>query len=407
MTDPRTRLAGLDHDGLAGLYGGIVALSDEAALSLGSMEGIGEAPREAISSEAGKRIGYLLAGLIGVAAYGLHYLPMTPFSLETASGGIRRPIGAAIIAILLGVLVANLTRLPGEVLAGAKSIVRSVIPWAIVCVGAGLNLIAIGGAGVLPLVVIFSAVIVAYATAYFTGRCLGLTKKTSALLGVGTGVCGSSAIVAAAPLLDAEDEDLVLSVGTVNLLGLVVMLLLPLLAPLLAMSETRFGVWCGATIHAVPQVLTAGDAYFQGGVSAARSLEWATLIKLGRVAMLVPIILVLAVCRARGQTQASGVTSIRYHQLVPWFIWGFIIMATLGTMGWLPLISFKGSGQTIETAALVQFTGKLLLTYAMAAIGLGVNLRLLMGVGGRAVVAGTVSSLVLVAVMLALVVWLF
>lgn len=397
MADQSTRLAGLDHDGLATLYGGIVSLSPEAALSLGSMEGVYDAPARPAPSIPGRWVGYLLAAAAAGAAYGLHYLPIAPFTLDTASGGTRHPIGAAIIAIILGVVIANTIKLPRQVVAGAKEIVRSVIPYAIVCVGAGLNLVAISEAGLSALSIMLGAVLFAYGAAYLVGRLLGLPHKTATLLGVGTGICGSSAIVAAAPLIDAEDEDLVLSVGAVNLLGLIMMLLLPAFAPLIGLTAEHFGVWCGASIHAVPQVLAAGDAYYIGGDDAAKSAEWATLIKLGRVALLAPLVFVLALMHARRRAQSGSGDSVtvRYHQLVPWFIWGFIIMAALATKGWLPHLSFGEGGQSIASADVIKFAGKLLLTFAMAAIGLGVNLRLMMGVGGRAVIAGTISSVLL------------
>lgn len=397
MPQATTRLDAMDHDGMAHLYGGIVTLSTEAALSLGSMEGMTAAPpRVAEPVKLGKAGGYVLAGGVAACAYVLHYLPFAPFAMETATGSIRRPIGAAIIAILLGVVIANLIRLPKPVVAGAKDVVKRVIPYAIVCIGAGLNLIAIGSAGLVALLIMLGAVAFAYITAYGIGRALGLSHKTAALLGVGTGVCGSSAIVAAAPLIDAEDEDLVLSVGTVNLLGLVMMLLLPVFAPLLAIDAERFGVWCGASIHAVPQVLAAGDAYFKGGDSAAQSVEWATLIKLGRVALLAPVVFVLALMHSKHKASqgAQAGVNVKYHQLVPWFIWGFVIMAALGTMNWIPTLTFADAAP-IALADLFKFAGKLLLTFAMAAIGLGVNLRLLIGVGGRAVLAGTISSVLL------------
>lgn len=402
-----SRLEGLDHDGMAHLYGGLISLSAEAAISLGSMEGMIEAPPRRASTAAvlgGRHAGYALAGVIATAAYGLHYLPFAPFAMTTSAGGIRRPIGAAMLAIVFGAVVANLTKLPKPVVAGAKEIVKSVIPYAIVCIGAGLNLIAIGNAGIVPLVIMLGAVAFAYGSSYLIGRALGLSHKTAALLGVGTGVCGSSAIVAAAPLIDAEDEDLVLSVGTVNLLGLVMMLLLPVVAPLLSMNAERFGVWCGASIHAVPQVLAAGDAYFKGGDAAASSVEWATLVKLGRVALLAPVVFILALVHSRQKAAegAMGGVVVKYHQLVPWFIWGFVLMAALGTMDWIPRVTF-GDADPIVIADLLQFAGKLLLTFAMAAIGLGVNLRLLIGVGGRALIAGTLSSILLALAALGLV----
>ena len=409
MSQQTTRLAGLDHDGLASLYGGIVTMSSEAALSLGSMEGVYQgATRTASPTDLlGQRLGYLIAAAAALAAYAVHYLPIAPFTITTSSGGTRHPIGAAIIAILMGVVIANLIQLPKQAIAGAKHAVRRVIPIAIVCVGAGLNLVAIGSAGPTAIGIIFSAVLIAYGSAYLIGRLLGLPHKTATLLGVGTGICGSSAIVAAAPLIDADDDDLVLSIGAVNLLGLVVMLLLPVLGTMLALDPTGFGIWCGATIHAVPQVLAAGDAYYGGGEQTLQSVEWATLIKLGRVALLAPMVFMLALLHAKQRnTEQAGGAVVRYHQLVPWFIWGFLAMAAMGTLGWLPLISFEGRAEPVALSGVIQLVGKLLLTFAMAAIGLGVNLKLLLGVGMRAVLAGVLSSGVLALAILGLVRWL-
>ena len=399
MPDETPQLDDLDADGMARLYGGIVTLSHEAALSLGSMEGHQHelhVPPPAATTRTGIIEGYLAAAAVAALAYAMHYLPFAPFELTTSTGDSRRPIGAAIIAIVLGVVVANVVKLPKNVVAGGKDVVKRMIPYAIVCIGAGLNLTAIAEAGPVPLLIILTAVAFAYIVSYLIGRALGLSHKTAALLGVGTGVCGSSAIVAAAPLIDAEDQDLVLSVGTVNLLGLVTMLLLPAVAPLLSINAERFGVWCGASIHAVPQVLAAGDAYFKGGDLAVESVRWATLIKLGRVAMLAPLVFVLAVTHAKKTSAHGGHEDVvvKYHKLIPWFIWGFVIMAALGTLNLIPELTFK-NGESLALTEALHFVGKLLLTFAMAAIGLGVNLRLLIGVGSRAVLAGALGSLLL------------
>ena len=220
------------------------------------------------------------------------------------------------------------------------------------------------------------------------------------LIGAGTGICGNSAIVAVAPLIEAEDEDLVLSIGTVNLFGLLAMLACPMLAGTLGLGDEGFGVWAGTSIHAVPQVVAAGFAY------SADAGTLATLVKLMRVALLAPLVFVLALIYARHHAVPEKGGSrfiVRYARLVPWFVWGFVLMATMSTLGLIPTLQFepmeflgRGASQVSLQSAMTG-AGKLLLTLAMAAIGLEVNIRLLVGVSGRAVVTGLLSTLALMA----------
>ncbi len=402
MTTHGSPLAGVDLDGMGAGYGGIVRLSPEAVLSLGSMEGLAEPPvSEAPPAPARPWTGYLLAALAAALAYALHYLPVYPF-LVTDGTDARRPISAALLAIVAGLAIRNTVALPAGALQGAKAIVHGVIPYAIVCIGAGLNLAAVVGLGPRALLVMVAAVAVAYGSAYLVARWLGLGHKTAALLGVGTGICGSSAIVAAAPLLDADEQDMILAVGTVNLFGMVAMIALPLGLVALPMDAEQFGIWCGAAIHAVPQVLAAADAFV---VDRTTAVEWATLVKLGRVTLLAPLVLLLALAHARSAAargDGDGPT-IRYHRLVPWFIWGFLIAASLNTAGLLPTLRFEAFDQPVALQAVLGTVGSVLLTLALAAIGLSVNLRALCGVGGRAAIAGLTSTVALAAATLVMV----
>ncbi len=136
--------------------------------------------------------------------------------------------------------------------------------------------------------------------AYWFGRMLKLWKRTALLIGAGTAICGNSAIVAVAPLIDATDEDLMLSMSTINLLGLPLMFLFPLAGAMLGLGDQAYGVWAGTSIHAVPQVVAAAFAFSPGAGSIA------TLVKLVRVALLAPFTFVLAIVYAR-RKRTSGV----------------------------------------------------------------------------------------------------
>ncbi len=389
-------------------------LSAEAFSSLGCMDGVYEpvvTPAHVpVRETTSIRPGYLWAACLAAAAYAIHYLPIEPFSVASGAG-VRRPISAAIIAILAGLLVRNLFTLPGAIRPGCRHIVKKAIPIAIVCTGAGLNLSNVAGLGYTALLITVTCLVVGVAASYGLARTIGLGSRTSLLLGAGTGICGNSAIVAVAPLIDANDKDVVLSIGTVNLFGLLAMLAWPIIGHQLTLTDEAFGIWCGTSIHAVPQVVAAGFAYSPDAGAVA------TLVKLVRVTLLAPLIFVLALIHSRHTAAATGETdalSIRYSRLIPWFVWGFILLAFLNTMGFLPSLQFPlqglwsaaGQAPTLRIGSMLTTAGELLLTLAMVAIGLDVNIRELSSVGGRAILAGLLSTVVLGAASLASIAWL-
>lgn len=380
------------------------ALSADAFMSLGSMEGVydpvvSRAPAgEAVSKRALLAPGYVLAAGVAALSYLIHVLPVAPFTVGGDSG-LRHPVSATIIAILIGLACRNLLSLPEAIRAGCRHAVKKVIPVAIVLTGAGMNMAHLASVGLVALAITVICIVVAIVGAYYIGRLIGLSWKTSLLLGTGTGICGNSAIVAVAPLIDADDDDLVLSIGAVNLFGLVAMLAWPVIGGMIHLSDEMFGVWSGTSIHAVPQVVAAGFAY------SAEAGTLATLVKLVRVTMLAPLVFVLAVLYAKhhqGESSGDGRLTVRYARLVPWFVWGFVLLALCSTLGLLPtlrfelsgLLSASGDSVIVQAPLAAVFTGigKILLTVAMAAIGLEVNLRALAGVGGRAVRAGLLST---------------
>ncbi len=351
--------------------------------------------------------GMVLSAVVAAAAIGVHYLPYAPFLVESSSGP-SRPISAAMIAILLGLLLRNLGPMMTSVTAGCKKIIKKVIPIAIVLTGAKLNLITLADVGVGALLTITVCIVVAILSAVYLGKLLGIGKRVALLIGVGTGICGNSAIVAVAPLIDADDEDLVLSIGTVNLFGLIAMLVLPIIGAMIDISNSAFGIWAGTSVHAVPQAVAAGYAF---SVDAG---TMATLAKLVRVALLAPLVCVLAILYARrhnNPTDTNTPVVIHYARLVPWFVWGFALMAILGTLGLIPTLSFSpadavsnwGIPELVSLKDASALCGKVLLIWAMAAIGLEVNVRVLAGVSGKAVLCGLGASVILGAVSLVLV----
>jgi len=186
-----------------------------------------------------------------------------------------------------------------------------------------------------------------------------------------------------APLIDAEDRDVMLSMGSINVLGLGLMFVSPFLGSWIGFTDEGYGVWAGSTIHAVPQAIAAGFAF------SARAGGMATLVKLVRVALLAPLLLALAFAYAR--SRKDGVT-VHYGRLVPTFLWGFFALFALNSLGLLPVLQFQ-NGYSLASASVLAEGGNILLALAMAAMGLEVNLRMMARVGGAAMVVGTVATL--------------
>jgi uncharacterized integral membrane protein (TIGR00698 family) len=310
--------------------------------------------------------GWLAAILVAASAFGFHVL--------------YPPMSAAIAAILLGTVLRNAVPLPGTLGVGCKSLIKFTIPATIVLTGATLNFAEVAK-GLPYLAVVVLAVVVGCLSAVAAGRLIS-RPKTSILIGAGTAICGTSAVVAAAPVVAAEDDDVLLAVSTINIFGLLVMLVLPPVGAWLRLSPEAFGVWAGSTVHAVPQAVTTGFAY--GALAGAI----ATLVKLVRVTLLAPFLVILALWQARGRG------GVRLSTLLPNFLWGFAGLALLNTLGWLPFPKALATG------------GNLLLTLSMAAMGLEVNLRYLIRTGGPALITGALASLMQCLATVAAIRWL-
>lgn len=373
--------------------------------------------------------GWAVVLLVALAAYWIQFLPFRPFRIEDENG-VRYPLNAAMLAIVLGLIIRNTIGLPASLSTGRKQALRYALPVAIALIGAGLDLALFATIGLKLLVIILGGIFTGFVTAFFLGRLIQLSRKTSALIGFGTAICGSSAIIAAAPVIRAEDEDIVLAIATVNLIGLVAMLILPVWGGAIELVPESFGVWAGIAIHAVPQAITAGFAFGDGAG------EVASLVKLVRVAMLAPLVFLTAIIIARSVAQhANGrasagphidpdavpvQTSFGYARLVPWFIYGFAGMAILntiargaiddgefgGVLNGANTLAANGATFAVDAMAMLNTIGGLLLVFCMAAIGLDVQLRQLIVTGRRAIIAGTGAAIALALVTLWMIQWL-
>jgi uncharacterized integral membrane protein (TIGR00698 family) len=287
---------------------------------------------------------------------------------------------ALVLAILLGVVIRTAWQPGPRWQPGINFSAKFVLEFAIVMLGASVSAATIAALGPALIIGIASIVAVAIGTSYLICRALGLKQRLAILVACGNSICGNSAIAAVAPVIGADGDDIASSISFTAVLGVVVVLGLPLLVPILKLSLTQYGVLAGLTVYAVPQVLAATLPI------GALSNQVGTVIKLVRVLMLGPVVLGLSLLMGQVRPAHSRPNRrLRLDEFVPWFIVGFLIVMVARSLGLIPPSLLPA----ITRAA------ALLTTIAMAALGLGVDVRVVARTGVRVTLAVTASLIVL------------
>ena len=289
-------------------------------------------------------------------------------------------VEALVIAILLGMAIRSAWQPSERWRSGIAFSAKQLLEVAVMLLGASVSFAAIVASGYLLVAAIVATVVIMLAVSYGLSRMLGLPTKMSILIACGNSICGNSAIAAVAPVIGADGDDVASSISFTAILGVLMVLGLPLLIPLLALSATQYGILAGLTVYAVPQVLAAT---VPAGIVAT---QIGTLVKLVRVLMLGPIVVALSLIaahRRKRHADATRAVAISPFKLVPWFIIGFLVLAALRSLQLVPDIA----------VAPVTKTAGIFTVLSMAALGLGVDVRVLSTVGGRVTAAVTLSLL--------------
>jgi len=299
---------------------------------------------------------------------------------------------ALVIAILLGVVIRTVWTPSLYWEPGIKFCAKTLLEIAVVLLGASVSADAAAALGAALILGIIAVVIAAIATSYFICRALRLPLRMSILVSCGNSICGNSAIAAIAPIIGADSDDVASSIAFTAVLGVIVVLGLPLLVPALRMTLTQYGVLAGLTVYAVPQVLAATLPI------GALSNQVGTVVKLVRVLMLGPVIFGLSLVAHRLSDDKKSASAAELYKiskrqrpklltLIPWFIIGFLIAAAARSFGLIP------------QAALVPLAtiASVLTAVSMAALGIGVDIRVVATAGVR-VTAAVAASLVVLAV---------
>ena len=328
-----------------------------------------------------------LAAAVALAARGAHAL---------LPAGPDRLVGEAILAILFGLLLGPLLPAAVGIVAqpGVRAAARGVLQIAIVLLGASLSFATLAAIGGRALVLIVALMGLALGVAHALAGLLGVPSRLATLIGVGTAVCGNSAIVAAGPIIGAEDDEVAFAIAANTLCGTIAVFLYPLLGHAAGMSDAAFGTWAGTAVNDTSQVVAASFAYSDaaGGV--------ATVVKLTRNALMGPVLIGLGLLHAgaagRSHAGAGGVGPRRLLHSVPPFVLGFLALAAIhsaGGLAWASRIIASAAGAPgFDLERLCQEAARLLIVVALAGVGLGTRFGAMRRIGLRPLLIGLAAG---------------
>lgn len=303
--------------------------------------------------------------------------------LEEAAG--LHFIGASVIAMFIGMFV-NACKKPTPATApGIKFTSKKILKFAIILLGASLNIRTVLTVGRFSLTVMVFTLATCFGLGALIGRALGLNWKTSSLINAGTGICGGSAIAAIAPVIEATDMDIAYGLSATFLFDTVMIVVFPILGHWLGLSDAAFGLWAGTAVNDTSSVVATGYAFSEAAG------DFATMVKLTRTLAIIPAVLVFAAInlhlKKKQQQSAEGV-NVRIRSIFPWFILGFLAMSALTSLGLIPA----------ALAAALKTISKFLMVAALAAIGLNTDFKALCRSGAKPMLHGFIISLLVVLV---------
>ncbi|WP_418969846.1 YeiH family protein [Alloscardovia omnicolens] len=319
--------------------------------------------------------GVAVSFVIGLVAWGL--------------GKLLPEIGGPIFAILLGMVIAIWWKDKKSAAAGIGFTSKYVLQTAVALLGFGLNLRVIGQTGWQSLPIIVVTISVALLLAWAMSKALHMTANTATLIGVGSSICGGSAIAATAPVINARDEEVAQSISVIFLFNVIAALLFPLLGMACGMSTTSgevFGIFSGTAVNDTSSVTAAAATWDTMWQLGSATLDKAVTVKLTRTLAIIPITLVLAIMTQRKKSTQDGATGSSFSlkrafpQFILWFILASVITTVMTTFLMAPPESFT----------LLKELSKFFVIMAMAAIGLNSDIVRLVKTGGKPLLLGAV-----------------
>lgn len=286
-------------------------------------------------------------------------------------------IGGPVFGIVLGIIINNTIGKPEWSSDGVKFTSKKILQWAIIVLGSSLSLTQVWKTGIQSLSVMLVTLSCAFISAYAFGRLMKIPFKLTSLIGVGTAICGGSAIAAVSPVIEAEEMEVAYSISTIFFFNIIAVLIFPPLGHLLGFSDNAFGLWAGTAINDTSSVVAAGYAF------STHAGAYATIVKLTRTTMIIPISLIFAVIMAIKKKRLSGnegKVNYSFKKIFPWFVIGFLITSLLNTLGII-----KGDAVLFLSAA-----GKFLIVMALTAVGLSADFKKMLKTGLKPLFLGLI-----------------
>ena len=317
------------------------------------------------------------------------YLPgiLLSFGIAAVSiflGGLLPLIGSSVFAIVFGIVLNNSMKLPAVFQEGLSYSGKKLLQYSIIFLGFSMSIGQVSETGISSLRISLITILIAFLAAYLAGRFFKMNRVLTILIGFGTAICGGSAIAAASPILEADEEEIALSISTIFFFNILAVFIFPFLGHLLQMSDAFFGTWAGTAINDTSSVVAAGYTY------SPSAGDLATIVKLSRALMIVPACLIFAAYRYIKSKQSAQKTNLK--QIFPWFIAWFVLASLISSLGFLP-------------AAVIPYTkfiSQWLMAMALAAIGAKVSFKQFKQAGAAPLLTGAfawfcvaVSSLII------------
>ena len=270
-------------------------------------------------------------------------------------------LGASIIALFMGTIINSFFH-PAWIAPALKFTSKKILKLAIILLGASLSVNVILSVGQQTFFVMIFTFAMCFGGGYFVRKLFGLNWKLGNLISAGTGICGGSAVAAIAPVIDAEDKDIAFAMSSTFLFDMVMVAVYPIMGKLLGMSDIAYGIWAGTSVNDTASVVASGYAFSEAAG------DFATMVKLTRTIAIIPTVLVFAYIGARIKRKelqtASGGQKVNILKVIPWFITGFLALAILNSIGWIPA----------AVSGVMKTASKFLMVTALAAIGLSTSI---------------------------------
>ena len=302
-------------------------------------------------------------------------------------------IGAAVIAMFIGMILNHFLQGTKVFKDGIKFTSKKILKFAIILLGLSLNITTILNVGKMSLTVMIFTLLTCFGGGYFIGKALGLNWKLSNLISAGTGICGGSAIAAISSTIEADDNDVAYAMSATFLFDMAMIILFPIMGRALGMTDQAFGIWAGTAVNDTSSVVATGYAFSEAAG------DFATMVKLTRTLAIIPTVITFAFIQlhlkrkeamANSQDGSELKAKFSIAKIFPWFILGFVAMSLVASFVAVP-------------AAVVSTTktiSKFLMVCALAAIGLGTSFASMKKAGIRPMIHGFIISLLVVVVAL-------